>query len=246
MTTEKNLLQPEPTPNRTAPPRPTSRAHTVYPKLPDFTEDPFRDYRYEDPFNIADPFADDTEDLNANKSKETGKVDPYGYRTTSIPPRENSFSKSFDSDFSNTFPLTRNKIDKDNAKFDADFMKAFSDDNKNIKTVESDIFSNTKPKIVDIDEAFSAKSEKLNKKHGQDFAHYKSKASFNDKKSKNETGKVWNGNNTPLSLTEEEQLFWASQQSLKTEEERRKRKQKEEAELALALELSKQEKSGKL
>ncbi|XP_076386138.1 epidermal growth factor receptor pathway substrate 15 isoform X2 [Megachile rotundata] len=238
--------KPEPTPNRTAPPRPTSRAHTVYPKLPDFTEDPFRDYRYEDPFNIADPFADDAEDLNANKSKETGKVDPFGYGTTSIPPRENSFSKSFDADFSNTFPLTRNKIDKDNAKFDADFMKAFSDDNRNIKTVESDVFSNTKPKAVDIDEAFSAKSEKLIKKHGQDFAHYKSKASFNDKKSKNETGKIWNGNNTPLSLTEEEQFVWASQQSLKTEEERRRRKQKEEAELALALELSKQEKSGKL
>nr|XP_012137772.1 PREDICTED: epidermal growth factor receptor substrate 15-like 1 isoform X2 [Megachile rotundata] len=237
--------KPEPTPNRTAPPRPTSRAHTVYPKLPDFTEDPFRDYRYEDPFNIADPFADDAEDLNANKSKETGKVDPFGYGTTSIPPRENSFSKSFDADFSNTFPLTRNKIDKDNAKFDADFMKAFSDDNRNIKTVESDVFSNTKPKAVDIDEAFSAKSEKLIKKHGQDFAHYKSKASFNDKKSKNETGKIWNGNNTPLSLTEEEQFVWASQQSLKTEEERRRRKQKEEAELALALELSKQEKSGK-
>ncbi|XP_076386139.1 epidermal growth factor receptor pathway substrate 15 isoform X3 [Megachile rotundata] len=160
--------KPEPTPNRTAPPRPTSRAHTVYPKLPDFTEDPFRDYRYEDPFNIADPFADDAEDLNANKSKETGKVDPFGYGTTSIPPRENSFSKSFDADFSNTFPLTRNKIDKDNAKFDADFMKAFSDDNRNIKTVESDVFSNTKPKAVDIDEAFSAKSEKLIKKHEEE------------------------------------------------------------------------------
>ncbi|XP_034184651.1 epidermal growth factor receptor pathway substrate 15 isoform X3 [Osmia lignaria lignaria] len=243
---QSHQFLPEPTLNRTAPPRPTSRAHTVYPKLPDFTEDPFRDYRYEDPFNIADPFADDAEDLNANKSKETGKVDPFGYGTTSIPPRDNSFSKSFDTDFSNTFPLTRNKIDKDNAKFDADFMKAFSDDNRNIKTIESDVFSNTKAKTVDIDEAFSAKSEKSSKKHGQDFTHYKSKTNFNDKKSKNETGKIWNGNNTPLSLTEEEQFVWASQQSLKTEEERRRRKQQEEAELALALELSKQEKSGKL
>lgn len=25
----------------------------------DFNDDPFKDYRYEDPFNIKDPFADD-------------------------------------------------------------------------------------------------------------------------------------------------------------------------------------------
>lgn len=35
----------------------------------DFTEDPFRDYRYEDPFNIGDPFADTT-DSNDNYNKQ--------------------------------------------------------------------------------------------------------------------------------------------------------------------------------
>ncbi|XP_076760740.1 epidermal growth factor receptor pathway substrate 15 isoform X1 [Xylocopa sonorina] len=242
--------KPEPTLNRTAPPRPTSRTHTVstlYPKLPDFTEDPFRDYRYEDPFNIPDPFADDVEDVNANKGETTaGKVNPFGYGTTSIVSNKNSFAKSFDTDFSNTFSLTKNKVDKDNAKFDTDFVKAFSNDNRNIKSIETDAFSNTKTKTIDIDEAFSTKNEKSARRHGQELTHNRSKANFNDKKSKNEMGKIWNGNNTPLTLSEEEQFVWASQQSLKTEEERRRRKQQEEAELALALELSKQEKSGKL
>ncbi|KAK1125459.1 hypothetical protein K0M31_005820 [Melipona bicolor] len=242
--------KPEPTLNRTAPPRPTSRTHTVStvtPKLPDFTEDPFRDYRYEDPFNIPDPFADDAEDHNANKSETTaGNIDPFSYGTSSVLSRKNSFTKSFDTDFSNTFTLTKNKIEKDNAKFDADFVKAFSDDNRNIKTIDTDAFSNIKIKTTDIDEAFSTKTEKSARRHGQDLAHNRSKTSFNDKKSKSEMGRIWNGNNTPLSLSEEEQFVWASQQSLKTEEERRRRKQQEEAELALALELSKQEKSRKL
>ncbi|XP_043796003.1 epidermal growth factor receptor substrate 15-like 1 isoform X2 [Apis laboriosa] len=243
--------KPEPTLNRTAPPRPTSRTHTVSTvtsKLPDFTEDPFRDYRYEDLFNIADPFADDTEDFNANKNETTaGNVDPFSYGTISALSRKNSFTKNFDTDFSNTLSFTKNKIDKDNAKFDTDFVKAFSDDNRNIKTIESDAFSNIKIKTIDIDEAFSTKNEKSTKRHGQDLAHNKSKSSsFNDKKSKSEIGKIWNGSNTPLTLSEEEQFVWASQQSLKTEEERRRRKKQEEAELALALELSKQDKSGKL
>ncbi|XP_053994588.1 epidermal growth factor receptor substrate 15-like 1 isoform X2 [Hylaeus volcanicus] len=241
--------KPEPTLNRTTPPRPTSRAHTVSmvtPKLPDFTEDPFRDYRYVDPFNIADPFADDAEDFNANKNNEMGKMDPFSYGTSSVLSRKNSFTKAFETDFSNTFPLAKNKIEKDNAKFDADFVKAFSDDNRNIKVIESDAFPNTKTKTVDIDEAFSTKSEKSARRQGLDLGLSKSKASFNDKKSKADLGKIWNGNNPPLALTEEEQFLWASKESMKFEEERRRRKQKEDAELALALELSKKEKSGKL
>ncbi|XP_076658401.1 epidermal growth factor receptor pathway substrate 15 isoform X2 [Halictus rubicundus] len=240
--------KPEPTPNRTAPPRPTSRAHaTLYPKLPDFTEDPFRDYRYEDPFNIADPFADDSEDFNANKNNETSKVDPFSCGTSSVLLRKDSITKGFETDFSNTFPLTKNKIEKDNAKFDADFVKAFSDDNRNIKAIETDVFSNAKTKTIDIDEAFSTKSDK-SKKQGQDLTHNsKSKPGYNDKKMKGYIDKVWNGNGNgaPLTLSEEEQVFLAAQQSLKTEEERRKRKQQEDLELAYALELSKQEKSGK-
>lgn len=40
----------------------------------DFTDDPFKDYRYEDPFNIEDPFADVTD---------SRKADPFG-RPTSV------------------------------------------------------------------------------------------------------------------------------------------------------------------
>lgn len=41
----------------------------------EFTDDPFKDYRYEDPFNIEDPFADVTD---------SKKPDPFG-RPTSVP-----------------------------------------------------------------------------------------------------------------------------------------------------------------
>lgn len=42
----------------------------------DFTEDPFRDYRYEDPFNIADPF-DDVPTIHAAPDG-SRKLDPFG------------------------------------------------------------------------------------------------------------------------------------------------------------------------
>ncbi|XP_030379532.1 epidermal growth factor receptor substrate 15-like 1 isoform X2 [Scaptodrosophila lebanonensis] len=43
----------------------------------DFKDDPFKDYRYEDPFNIKDPFADDEEDdvATANGNKKSFKED---------------------------------------------------------------------------------------------------------------------------------------------------------------------------
>lgn len=37
--------------------------------LSDFAEDPFKDYRYEDPFSIQDPFADSEGNLSKKKSK---------------------------------------------------------------------------------------------------------------------------------------------------------------------------------
>lgn len=33
----------------------------------DFKDDPFKDYRYEDPFSIKDPFADDDEEGESQK-----------------------------------------------------------------------------------------------------------------------------------------------------------------------------------
>ena len=54
----------------------------------DFPEDPFKDYRYEDPFNIGDPFADE----NDNKPTtivtpiSTKHRDPFGMPISSPPP----------------------------------------------------------------------------------------------------------------------------------------------------------------
>ncbi|XP_046744353.1 epidermal growth factor receptor substrate 15-like 1 isoform X1 [Diprion similis] len=249
--------KPEPVPSRLAPPRPASRPLTTTtsasaPKLPDFTEDPFRDYRYEDPFNITDPFQDETEDSNANKkSVSTGKLDPFGFETDTRFSGKDSFPKGFDSDFSNTFPLTKNKPDsKIVNKFDTDFGSAFSDTNKNTKAFEADFANNfvdPKSKTNDINDAFTSKlsgAEKVSKKSGLDLAHtLKDKLSFGDKKNRN--NKTWNGNGGSIMLTEEQQLALAAQQSLRAEEERRRRREQEDADLALALELSRQEKSGK-
>lgn len=231
------------------------------PKLSDFTEDPFRDYRYEDPFNIADPFADETEDLNANKSKEkTDKTDPFGFETRSAVSIKNSLAKVFDNDFSNTFPLVKAKSERNNtsdntssvSKFDVDFGKAFSADNKNVRDAEADFsqaFANVKAsKTINLDEAFSTSKTKDNAKtivkHESDIAHtLKSNIIYNDEKLAESFGKMWNGNNV-AHLSEDEQLAWAAKQSIKAEEERLRRKEKEDADLALALELSKRGKSG--
>lgn len=52
----------------------------------DFTEDPFRDYRYEDPFNIEDPF-EDASDSNSKvavkKDFSSNEVeDPFGVKVS--------------------------------------------------------------------------------------------------------------------------------------------------------------------
>lgn len=49
-------------PPRPAPPRPNPPGKTGM----DFAEDPFKDYRYEDPFNIEDPFKDATDSTPAH------------------------------------------------------------------------------------------------------------------------------------------------------------------------------------
>lgn len=41
--------------------------------VPDFAEDPFKDYRYEDPFNIQDPF----EDNEGNRAHHTFENFPF-------------------------------------------------------------------------------------------------------------------------------------------------------------------------
>lgn len=221
------------------------------PKLADFTEDPFRDYRYEDPFNITDPFVDETEDLNANENnKEKYKTDPFGFETICAFSSKNTSIKVFDNDFSNTF-FAKAKAERSNTndasdanKFDVDFGKAFSADNKNVQDIDfSQAFANVKARTVNLDEAFSTKDVKTAAKNELDVIRTsKSNIIYNNEKLTN-FGKMWNGNNI-ANLSEEEQLAWAEKQSIKAEEDRLKRKEKEDAELAFALELSKQGKSG--
>lgn len=50
----------------------------------DFVEDPFKDYRYEDPFNIEDPFADDGAADSADKS------DPFAANTNPLSNNNNN------------------------------------------------------------------------------------------------------------------------------------------------------------
>ncbi|XP_077275160.1 epidermal growth factor receptor pathway substrate 15 isoform X4 [Temnothorax americanus] len=266
--------KPEPTATRTAPPRATSKTTHVamaQPKLSDFTEDPFRDYRYEDPFNITDPFADEAEDLNANKRSSSGgsssssssssnrgteKTDPFGFETRSAFSSKNTLAKVFDNDFSSTFPLAKAKAERNTtsdtssaSKFDVDFGKAFSAANKNVRDIEADFsqaFANVKAKTINLDEAFASKDAKaVARQHDADVAHaFKSTVIYNDdEKLADSFGKMWNGTNI-TTLSEDEQLAWAEKQSIKAEEERLRRKEKEDAELALALELSKRGKSG--
>ncbi|KAJ9585410.1 hypothetical protein L9F63_002793, partial [Diploptera punctata] len=59
----------------------------------EFTEDPFRNYRYEDPFNISDPFDDEKDSKPTSASG--AKLDPFGLETdsgfathTEIPPED--------------------------------------------------------------------------------------------------------------------------------------------------------------
>ncbi|XP_072750021.1 uncharacterized protein Eps-15 isoform X3 [Anoplolepis gracilipes] len=238
--------KPEPAPNRTASSRPTNKTHVVSEqlKLSDFTEDPFRDYRYEDPFNITDPFADETEDLNANKSSRVDKMDLFNFGTTSAFSDKNSTVKVFDNDFiASTFSHVKTKVEKSNVnKFDVDFGKAFSADNRNIRGIETDSFTKVKTRTIDLDDAFSTKNAKAIMRQESDIAQTSKYNVHNDEKFANNFGKMWNSNNIS-NLSEEEQLVWAEKQSIRAEEERLRLKEKEDAELALAIELSRQGKS---
>ncbi|XP_051163488.1 epidermal growth factor receptor substrate 15-like 1 isoform X2 [Leptopilina boulardi] len=219
--------KPEPVSNRIEQQRIVSRPRTTpTPKLPDFTEDPFKDYRYEDPFNI-DPFSDEfhqTEDSNANKTSSTNnasRLDAFGFDENSFS-SNNSFVKAFDSDFSKTLPLLKNK--NDSPKFNVDFNKAFSNNNKHQGSNTMRTKSN----------AFGSKNDKSDKR-----SPFKDKSMFGDKRNKNNSHK--SSDKRGLNVMEEEQLAWASRESLKDENERRRLQDQEEKELALALERSKLE-----
>ncbi|KAL1448849.1 hypothetical protein WDU94_000103 [Cyamophila willieti] len=68
---------------------------STLPPLTDFTDDPFKDYRYEDPFNIVDPFSDDDLPARTNPDGGSAHFDPFvesgrasaGIPATTLPSR---------------------------------------------------------------------------------------------------------------------------------------------------------------
>lgn len=54
----------------------------------DFPEDPFKDYRYEDPFNIGDPFSDENDNQTTTivTPISTKHRDPFGMPISTPPP----------------------------------------------------------------------------------------------------------------------------------------------------------------
>ncbi|XP_044004966.1 epidermal growth factor receptor substrate 15-like 1 isoform X2 [Aphidius gifuensis] len=232
--------KPELFPNRTMTTRPTIGGRissTPTPKLDDFTEDPFRNYRYEDPFSFADPFADD--EVNDNNGNKKSKVlDPFGFETTTTTTQNNDlFSRGFESDFTNSSYTTKIK----NNNFFTDNNDPFKNSNNN-NSIEFVDTINQPTKQINFDEAFSVnKNEKPNKHKEHSITQVlKDKLSLkHGSNNKNKNGNLTWKKNSTIGLSEQQQLAWAAQQSLKAEEERRRIKAQEEADLALALELSK-------
>uniref|UniRef100_A0A182T9H2 Uncharacterized protein n=1 Tax=Anopheles maculatus TaxID=74869 RepID=A0A182T9H2_9DIPT len=103
-------------PTRSAPvvpvgPSPVSNLSSAPTPTPvvDFADDPFKDYRYEDPFNIEDPFADTETDA-------TSSEDPFASTTTITTSVANSnnnniLSNKFDAKFSKTSTNSLEQLD---------------------------------------------------------------------------------------------------------------------------------------
>lgn len=190
----------------------------------EFTEDPFKNYRYDDLDNI-DPFEDDN--LDKNKNLSSGKTffkfeeDDLAYETPIGSERETFESKfpetdAFDADFSfasDPFCSTSSKTDRVNGNV----ISLFS----NSDTVSSDKSLNlpgNDPFMLKKDES------KLDKDFKADDAFVsQTTTKINEKTLPNE----------------EAQLVWAAKESLRLEEERLKQEAQEKADYEYALALSK-------
>ncbi|XP_035793898.1 epidermal growth factor receptor substrate 15-like 1 isoform X3 [Anopheles albimanus] len=95
------------------PPAPVAAQRMITPVSPpataptpvvDFSDDPFKDYRYEDPFNIEDPFAD-TEDSVAAMSD-----DPFASEANLV--NNNNLVKDFDAKFSKSSHTSMEELDE--------------------------------------------------------------------------------------------------------------------------------------
>lgn len=200
----------------------------------EFTEDPFKNYRYDDLFNIADPFEEDNNfsvDKNKNKPA-TGKSDPFGFQVDDLAYEtpigadaelfEAKFPKidAFDSDFSfgkDPFSCDSTKADKVNGNED------FFSNNKNLFSDKNSNHSKSDP--------FSVKKAP-SKVEG-------SSINFDNLLGKQKLDKF----EAKVIPAEDVQLAWAAQESLRIEEERRKQEAQEKADYEYALALSKKDSS---
>ncbi|XP_044738166.1 epidermal growth factor receptor substrate 15-like 1 isoform X3 [Chrysoperla carnea] len=177
----------------------------------EFTDDPFRDYRYEDPFNIADPFDDDTTGSSSTLTDDIKnsnlKVDAFGFAGGAISTTSSDvFTTDFENDIKSaeTIPLRKTKDGRTSVPLFSsstnDFQNAFNNNNINGRSSAQDPF----------------------------FASGDN--SFNN-----------NNVNKKTVISEDQQLAWAAAESLKAEEERKRRQEQEQADLEYALALSKAE-----
>ncbi|KAJ1523908.1 hypothetical protein ONE63_010459 [Megalurothrips usitatus] len=201
----------------------------------EFTEDPFRNYRYEDPFSIVDPFDEDATNGNVGSSpaNSSGQVDPFGF--ASSPAGSDKFAQPLNDDslFGDDFgdPFLNNKK---SSKKKVDDLS-----NNNSKSPKSDIHARN------IAEKSSGKEKKLfwNKDSHQHQKTKEKESFFSNrflKKSSAQNGASSPSQPQPTTAAafEDQQLSWAAAESMRMEEERRRRQEQENADLALALALS--------
>lgn len=196
----------------------------------EFTEDPFKNYRYDDLFGIADPFEEDASSLEKKKpGSGSGKSDPFGFQVddlayeTPVGGEPESFEAkfpkidAFDSNFSfGNDPFSDSKTDKINGNSESLFSNnkhPFSDKNSNMN---SDPFHSKK---IDVKRPDSSSDNFFGKQKTDKFDNSSTK-------------------NLP---NEDLQLVWAAEESIRLEEERLKREEQEKADLEYALALSKKD-----
>lgn len=231
------------TPSRTAPSPGSVTSTSASESTPryaafEFTEDPFRNYRYEDPFNIVDPFDEDTNgNIGSSPVSSPGQVDPFGFASSPVASEKFSQPLNEESLFGDDFGESFQKPPKNNKKITNKNVDDMS--NNNIKSPKTDLHVRN----------FSEKSNSKERKHfwNKDGSqHHKSK----EKESSFFTGRFMfkntsqNGSNpisapTTATAFEDQQLSWAAAESMRMEEDRRRRQDQENADLALALALSK-------
>ncbi|EDS27671.1 conserved hypothetical protein [Culex quinquefasciatus] len=102
----------------------------------DFVEDPFKDYRYEDPFAIEDPFADDGEDVGDKSDPFAANTNPLSNRAVTPKDRledlfgdalNNNFGALDITDADRFTPSTSSSIKRTTSSATADPFDAFND-----------------------------------------------------------------------------------------------------------------------